>query len=75
MTKKHKVRIKQADKEPPEPHDNDDRYLPDALPGQHFHMDFGIVQGSNYTIKDEHVPTIISKDGYHSYLLVIDRAS
>ena len=38
-------------------------------------MDFGFVRGSNYTVKDEHGPTITSKDGYNSYLLVIDRAS
>ena len=26
----------------------DDLHLPEALPGQHFHIDFGFVQGSEY---------------------------
>ena len=29
----------------------DDIFIPDALLGQHFHMDFGFVRGSTYTIK------------------------
>ena len=50
-------------------------YIPKLLPGQHFHMDFSFVLGSKYTIKQEDGPTATSKDGYNSYLLVIDRAS
>ena len=53
----------------------DDIYIPNAMPGQHLHMDFGFVHGSNYTIKQETGPTITSKDGYDSYLLIIDRAT
>ena len=34
-------------------------------PGQHFHMDFGFVRGSDYTIKSED-KTITSIDGYNS---------
>ena len=30
---------------------DDDIYLPHAQPGQHFHVDFGFVRGSKYTIK------------------------
>ena len=66
-TKKHK---KQQDLEE-EPRNNDNMHLPDALPVQHFHMDFGFVRGSNYTIKQEDEPTVTSKYGYNSYLLTI----
>ena len=38
-------------------------------------MDFGFVRGSSYTIKQEDGPTITSKEGYNSYLLIIDRAT
>ena len=38
-------------------------------------MDFGFIRGSQYTIKTEEGPTITSKDGYNSYLLIIDRAT
>ena len=53
----------------------DDIFIPNAKPGQHFHMDFGFVRGSTYTIKQENGPTITSKDGYNSYLLIIDRVT
>ena len=72
-TKKHKPQ--------PEPQENtsddtlDDIFLPNALPGQHFHMDFGFVRGSTYTLKQENGPTITSKDGYNSYLIIVDRAT
>lgn len=56
-------------------HPIDDIHMPDALPGQYFHIDFGFVRGSNYTIKQENGPTITSKDGYNSYFLVIDRST
>ena len=58
---------------PPEP--PDDMYMPNTLPGQHFHMDFGFVRGSNYTIKTEDGPTVTSIDGYNSYLIIVDRAT
>ena len=60
---------------PPIPYDDDDLYLPTASPGQYFHMDFGFVRGSNYTVKQEHGPTITSKDGFNSYLIAVDRAT
>ena len=55
--------------------EDDDIYIPNSTPGQHFHMDFGFVRGSKYSIKQENNPTITSKDGYNSYLIVVDRAS
>jgi len=58
---------------PPEP--PDDLYMPNSLPGQHFHMDFGFVRGSNYTVKTEDGPTVTSIDGYNSYLIIVDRAT
>ena len=80
---KHKRKKFKSSKHKPHPSSDVDSdcpssdilYLPDASPGQHFHMDFGFVRGSQYTIKQEDGPTITSKDGYNSYLLVIDRAS
>ena len=53
----------------------DDITIPNASTGQHFHMDFGFVRGSAYTIKQEEGPTVTSKDGYNSYLIIIDRAT
>ena len=38
-------------------------------------MDFGSVRCSNYTLKQEDGPTVTSKDGYNSYLIIIDRAT
>ena len=43
--------------------------------GQHLHVDFGFVRGSDYSTKDKEGRLITSKDGYRSYCLVIDRAS
>ena len=61
---------------PPEPiNDNDDIIIKNAIPGQYFHMDFGFVRGSKYTIKQETGHTITSKDGYNSYLVIVDRAT
>ena len=55
----------------------DNVYLPDALPGQHFHMDFGFAQGSEFKMetKKSKGPTITSINGKNSYCLVIDRAT
>ena len=43
--------------------------------GQHLHIDFGFVRGSDYSTKDQHGRLVTSKDGFRSYCLVIDRAS
>ena len=43
--------------------------------GQHLHVDFGFVRGSDFSAKDEKGRLITSKDGLRSYCLVIDRAS
>ena len=55
----------------------DDIYLPEALSGQHFHLDFGFVRGSEFKLetKKGKGPTITSIDGKNSYCLVIDRAT
>ena len=53
----------------------DEIRIPNSTPGQHFHMDFGFVRGSQYSIKQEDNPTITSKDGYNSYLIIVDQAS
>jgi deoxyuridine 5'-triphosphate nucleotidohydrolase len=51
----------------------DEIHLPDAEPGQHFHMDFGFVSG----FEEDGNPTLrkntTSIDGYRSYLLIVDR--
>ena len=73
-TKKHKATPPPSDSEN-DPNDTDDMFIPKTTPGQHFHMDFGFVRGSQYSIKQENNPTITSKDGYNSYLIVVDRAS
>ena len=52
----------------------DDIFVPNALPGQHFHMDFGFVRGSQFKeIKEG--KTITSIDGFNSYLIIIDRST
>ena len=38
-------------------------------PGQHLHMDFGFVRGSEYRIKSKEGPTVTSHDGKNSYLI------
>ena len=53
----------------------DDIVMPNALPGQHFHMDFGFVKGVNYSRKDKEGKTVTSIDGKNSYLLIVDRAT
>ena len=60
---------------PPPAHDDDDIYIPDAQPGQHFHMDFGFVRGSDYNYKTDTGTTITSIDGKRAYLAIIDRAT
>ena len=52
----------------------DDLHLPDAKPGQHFHIDFGFVRGSDYSTKDSDTgKTFTSIDNKNSYLLIVDR--
>ena len=55
--------------------------IPNQLPkdqygvGQHLHMDFGFVRGSDWSKKDNDGKLVTSVDHYRSYLLIIDRAS
>ena len=56
----------------------DDLHLPDALPGQHFHIDFGFVRGSYFKVptgKNGEGPTITSIDTKNSYCIIVDRAT
>jgi hypothetical protein len=53
----------------------DDIYMPNAPPGQHFHMDFGFVCGTNFQEKNKEGQTITSIDGKNSYLLIVNRAT
>jgi hypothetical protein len=50
-------------------------YMPTAQAGQHFHMDFRFVRGSDFNYKDENGKTITSKDGKRVYLSIVDRAT
>jgi hypothetical protein len=50
-------------------------HIPTVQAGQHFHMDFGFVQGSDFNDKDENGKTITSKDGKRAYLSIVDRAT
>ena len=61
-----------------ESHNIDEDYLGEktvGMPGQHFHMDFGFVRGSDYKKKNDTGQTITSIDGKRSYLLIIDRCT
>jgi len=45
-------------------------------PGQMYHMDFGFVRGSDFKKKEEEDGRIITcRDGYNSYLIIVDRYS
>jgi len=44
-------------------------------PGQMFHMDFGFVRGSDFKEEDKDGKIITSRDGYNSYLIIVDRYS
>ena len=90
-TRTHKSLAQQTSKTPaarisPSPGDEemddfeeyvDSLYLPEALPGQHFHIDFGFVRGSKFRVKTENGegPTITSVDGKNFYCLIVDRAT
>ena len=54
---------------------NQEDCLTEGAAGQHFHMDFGFVRGSKYSVKQENAPTITSVDGYNSYLIIVDRVT
>ena len=41
--------------------------------GQHLHMDYGFVRGSDWSRKENDGTLVSSVDKYRSYLLVIDR--
>ena len=71
--KKTKVKSSSSATEPPPP--DDDLTMPIASPGQHFHMDFGFVRGSDYSKKTKKGSTITSIDGKNSYLAIVDRAT
>ena len=50
-----------------------DLHLPDVNPGQHFHVDFGFVQGSKFKSATDMGKTITSNNLKNSYLLIVDR--
>ena len=56
-------------------YEDDDDYLPDAEPGQHFSMDYGFVRGSQFKSKDEDGHVVTSFDGKNSYLIIVDRGT
>ena len=51
------------------------RDSPISGPGQMFNMDFGFVRGSDFKRKGDDGRIITSRDGYNSYLIIIDRYS
>lgn len=53
----------------------DDVFIPDALPGQHFHADFGFVRGSEFKLTTSEGKTVTLVDGKNSYCLIVDRAT
>lgn len=40
--------------------------------GQLFHMDFGFVRGTEYKSRNEKGTMVTSRDGYNSYLIIVD---
>ena len=55
----------------------DDLHLPEALPSQHFHIDFRFVRGSDFKVLKENGkgPTLTSVDAKNSYCLIVDRTT
>jgi hypothetical protein len=47
----------------------------ESEPGQHLHLDFGFVCGSDWAKKDNDGKLVTSMDGFRSYCLIIDRAT
>ena len=76
---KHKtIQVHESTLPPPsedDPFYMDDPEIASSSAGQHFHMDFGFVWGSEYVVKSENQPTITSIDGYNSYLIIVDRVT
>ena len=60
--------MKSTIKTPPDPEEL-------IRPGQHLHMDFGFVRGSDWHSKNEDGTLITSIDGQRSYLIIVDRAT
>ena len=42
-------------------------------PGQQFNMDFGFIRGSEFSEKNKEGKVITSRDGFNSYLLIVDK--
>ncbi len=76
-SKKHQQYQEPTDRPPDDNNDDavDEFFLPNAQPGQHFHMDFGFVRGSEFNYKTNTGRTVTSIDGKSAYLAIIDRAS
>ena len=55
--------------------DEDGIVIPNSLPGQHFHCDFGFMRSKEYKFKDEDGKLQTSIDGKNAYLLIIDRCT
>ena len=53
--------------------EKDDIYLPKALPGQHFHCDFGFMRSKNFQQVDQQGNLQTSIDGKRAYLIIVDR--
>lgn len=53
----------------------DDLHMPEAVPGQHFAMDWGFIRGKDYSKKNEDRKLITSIDGKRCYCLIVDRAT
>ena len=52
----------------------EDKFLiPESVPGQHFHFDFGFMRTKYYQQEDQDGKLQTSVDGKNAYLLVIDR--
>ena len=57
------------------PHNNTTKDSPVYGAGQMFHMDFGFVRGTDFKTKNEEGRIVTSRDGYNSYLIIVDRHS
>ena len=60
--------MKSTTKKPPDPEEL-------IRPGQHLHMDFGFVRGSDWHSMNEDGSLITSIDGQRSYLIIVDRTT
>ena len=73
--KSHKQKLKSLLEQPQEEMEIDDIFMPQALPGQHFHFDFGFMRTKHYQEEDSEGNLQTSVDGKNAYLLVVDRAT